>query len=157
MQSVTQSVTALGTKLNSNAKYYYKVQVLRNVQTHVITDFKKINNLRWVFLRSLPCDQVSNVMSQTMVQKLDGLQVITPLLKSNKVTLQRNAMALIRNFSKNPNLQGILGEKSRFFTKKKRIHPNAKNPNILLQIQKKAHIFYAVQCIAYMSGTTCSK
>lgn len=41
MQSVTQSVTAWGTKLNSNAKYYYKVQVLRNVQTHVITDLKK--------------------------------------------------------------------------------------------------------------------
>ncbi|XP_077387119.1 plakophilin-1 [Festucalex cinctus] len=54
---------------------------------------------------------VSNVMSQTLVQKLDGLQVITPLLKSNKVTLQRNAVALIRNFSKNPNLQGILARK----------------------------------------------
>ncbi|XP_051931083.1 plakophilin-1-like [Hippocampus zosterae] len=54
---------------------------------------------------------VSNVMSQTVVQKLDGLQVITPLLKSNKVTLQRNAVALIRNFSKNPNLQGILARK----------------------------------------------
>ncbi|XP_057702704.1 plakophilin-1 [Corythoichthys intestinalis] len=54
---------------------------------------------------------VSNVMSQTMVQKLEGLHVITPLLKSNKVTLQRNAVALIRNFSKNPNLQGILARK----------------------------------------------
>ncbi|XP_061689003.1 plakophilin-1-like [Syngnathoides biaculeatus] len=54
---------------------------------------------------------VSNVMSQTVVQKLDGLQVIAPLLKSNKVTLQRNAMALLRNFSKNPNLQGILARK----------------------------------------------
>ncbi|XP_049590363.1 plakophilin-1 [Syngnathus scovelli] len=54
---------------------------------------------------------VSNVMSQTVVQKLDGLQVITPLLKSDKVTLQRNAVALMRNFSKNPNLQGILARK----------------------------------------------
>ncbi|XP_061544494.1 plakophilin-1 isoform X1 [Phycodurus eques] len=54
---------------------------------------------------------VSNVMSQMMVQKLDGLQVISPLLKSNKVTLQRNAVALVRNFSKNPNLQGILARK----------------------------------------------
>ncbi|XP_077581959.1 plakophilin-1 [Stigmatopora nigra] len=54
---------------------------------------------------------VSNVMSQTIAQKLDGLQVITPLLKSDKVTLQRNAVALMRNFSKNPNLQGILAGK----------------------------------------------
>ncbi|XP_077429267.1 plakophilin-1 [Vanacampus margaritifer] len=54
---------------------------------------------------------VSNIMSQTVVQKLDGLQVITPLLKSNKITLQRNAVALVRNFSKNPNLQGILAHK----------------------------------------------
>ncbi|XP_077458476.1 plakophilin-1-like [Stigmatopora argus] len=54
---------------------------------------------------------VSNVMSQTIAQKLDGLQVITPLLKSDKVTLQRNAVALIRNFSRNPNLQDILAGK----------------------------------------------
>ncbi|KAM9799018.1 plakophilin-1 [Syngnathus typhle] len=54
---------------------------------------------------------VSNVMSQTVAQKLDGLPVITPLLKSDKVTLQRNAVALMRNFSKNPNLQGILARK----------------------------------------------
>lgn len=55
--------------------------------------------------------QVSAVMSQTIVQKLNGLQVITPLLKSDKVNLQRNAVALVGNLTKNPNLRNALGKK----------------------------------------------
>uniref|UniRef100_A0A3B4T3E1 Plakophilin-1-like n=1 Tax=Seriola dumerili TaxID=41447 RepID=A0A3B4T3E1_SERDU len=53
---------------------------------------------------------VSCVMSQAIVQKLNGLQVISPLLKSNKVSLQRNTVALVGNLTKNPNLHNALGK-----------------------------------------------
>ncbi|XP_059185527.1 plakophilin-1-like [Centropristis striata] len=55
---------------------------------------------------------VSSVMSQTIVQKLNGLQVITPLLKSKKVNIQRNAVALLGNLSRNPNLQNTIARKA---------------------------------------------
>ncbi|KAG7226786.1 hypothetical protein INR49_014135 [Caranx melampygus] len=55
---------------------------------------------------------VSAVMSQTIVQKLNGLEVITPFLKSDKVNLQRNAVALIGNLTKNPNLHSGLARKA---------------------------------------------
>uniref|UniRef100_H3BXI4 Plakophilin 1b n=1 Tax=Tetraodon nigroviridis TaxID=99883 RepID=H3BXI4_TETNG len=54
---------------------------------------------------------VSAVMSQVIVQKLNGLQVLGPLLQSNKVNLQRNAMALIGNLAKNPNLHSAIARK----------------------------------------------
>ncbi|KAF7669928.1 hypothetical protein LDENG_00110600 [Lucifuga dentata] len=54
---------------------------------------------------------VSSVMSQTIVQKLNGLQVITPLLKSTKVNLQRNMVALVGNLAKNPQLQAAMVRK----------------------------------------------
>ncbi|XP_061784830.1 plakophilin-1-like [Nerophis lumbriciformis] len=54
---------------------------------------------------------VSDAMSQNIVQKLEGLQAISPLLKSNKVSVQRNAVALVRNLSKNTNLHGTLARK----------------------------------------------
>lgn len=57
------------------------------------------------------CSQVSDVMSQIIVQKLNGLKVITPLIQSNKVNVQRCAVALVGNLTKNPNLQNNLGEK----------------------------------------------
>ncbi|XP_056242566.1 plakophilin-1 [Seriola aureovittata] len=55
---------------------------------------------------------VSCVMSQAIVQKLNGLQVISPLLKSNKVSLQRNTVALVGNLTKNPNLHNALARKA---------------------------------------------
>lgn len=55
--------------------------------------------------------QVSCVMSQTIVQKLNGLQVISPLLKSSKVNLQGNAVVLVRNLTQNPNLHSAIGKK----------------------------------------------
>ncbi|XP_042262177.1 plakophilin-1 [Thunnus maccoyii] len=55
---------------------------------------------------------VSSVMSQTIVQKLNGLQVISPLLKSNKVNLQRNAVALVGNLTQNPNLHSAIARKA---------------------------------------------
>ncbi|XP_060899378.1 plakophilin-1 [Labrus mixtus] len=55
---------------------------------------------------------VSSVMSQIIVQKLNGLKVISPLLKSNKVNLQRNAVALVGNLTKNPNLKNTLARKA---------------------------------------------
>ncbi|CAL8337486.1 unnamed protein product [Merluccius merluccius] len=47
---------------------------------------------------------VSNVMSQIVVNKLNGLSEIAPLLRSPKINLQRNAVALVANLSKNPQL-----------------------------------------------------
>ncbi|KAM9362304.1 plakophilin-1 [Symphorus nematophorus] len=55
---------------------------------------------------------VSNVMSQVIVQKLNGVQVLSPLLKSKKVNLQRSAVALIGNLTKNPNLHNALARKA---------------------------------------------
>ncbi|XP_034725817.1 plakophilin-1 [Etheostoma cragini] len=55
---------------------------------------------------------VSSVMSQTIVQKLNGLQVICPLLKSNKVTMQKNTVALVGNLAKNPNLHNAIARKA---------------------------------------------
>lgn len=55
---------------------------------------------------------VSNVMSQMIVQKVNGLQVISPLLKSNKVNLQRSTVALVGNLTKNPNLQNAIARKA---------------------------------------------
>ncbi|XP_010764692.1 plakophilin-1-like [Notothenia coriiceps] len=48
--------------------------------------------------------QVSGVMSQNIVQKLKGLHFISPLIKSPKVNIQRNTVALVGNLTKNPNL-----------------------------------------------------
>ncbi|KAM3877760.1 plakophilin-1-like [Diretmus argenteus] len=55
---------------------------------------------------------VSSVMSQTIVQKLNGLQVITPLLKSPNPNLQKNAVALVGNLAKNPHLQTGIARKA---------------------------------------------
>ncbi|XP_029287845.1 plakophilin-1 isoform X2 [Cottoperca gobio] len=55
---------------------------------------------------------VSGVMSQIIVQKLNGLQVIAPLLKSNKIEMQRNTVALVGNLTKNPNLHSALAHKA---------------------------------------------
>uniref|UniRef100_A0A671YY14 Plakophilin 1b n=1 Tax=Sparus aurata TaxID=8175 RepID=A0A671YY14_SPAAU len=54
---------------------------------------------------------VSDVMSQIIVQKLNGLKAITPLIQSNKVNVQRCAVALVGNLTKNPNLHNSLGKK----------------------------------------------
>ncbi|XP_022056352.1 plakophilin-1 [Acanthochromis polyacanthus] len=55
---------------------------------------------------------VSHVMSQTIVQKLNGLQVLSPLVKTRKVNLQRSTVALIGNLTKNPNLHSAIGRKA---------------------------------------------
>ncbi|XP_058488797.1 plakophilin-1 isoform X1 [Solea solea] len=55
---------------------------------------------------------VSKVMSQTIVQKLNGMQVIGPLLRSNKVNLQKNIVALVGNLTKNPNLHNSIARKA---------------------------------------------
>lgn len=65
------------------------------------------------FLRT----QVSNVMSQIIVQKLNGMHVLSPLLKSDRVNVQRAAVALIGNLNRNPNLHNSIGERKK--TKKK--------------------------------------
>lgn len=54
--------------------------------------------------------QVSNVLSQIVVQKLNGMQVLSQFLKSDKVNLQRGAVALIGNLNRNPNLHNPIGE-----------------------------------------------
>ncbi|KAM8915481.1 plakophilin-1 isoform 2-T2 [Spinachia spinachia] len=55
---------------------------------------------------------VSSVMSQTIVQKLNGLEVIGPLVKSEKINIQRNAVALLGNLTKNPNLTNAIARKA---------------------------------------------
>ncbi|XP_070758873.1 plakophilin-1 [Enoplosus armatus] len=55
---------------------------------------------------------VSSVMSQIIVQKVNGLKAISPLIKSNKVNLQRNAVALVGNLTKNPNLHNAIARKA---------------------------------------------
>ncbi|XP_074496694.1 plakophilin-1 isoform X3 [Sebastes fasciatus] len=55
---------------------------------------------------------VSSVMSQTIVQKLNGLQVVAPLIKSNKVNIQSNAVALVGNLTNNPKLHNTIARKA---------------------------------------------
>lgn len=55
---------------------------------------------------------VSRMMSQIIVQKLNGLQVLGPLLRSNKVNLQRNVVALVGHLTKNPNLHSAIARKT---------------------------------------------
>lgn len=49
-------------------------------------------------------------MSQLIVQKLNGMHVLSPLLKSDRVNVQRSAVALIGNLNRNPNLHNPIGE-----------------------------------------------
>ncbi|KAM9859444.1 plakophilin-1-like [Aulostomus maculatus] len=55
---------------------------------------------------------VSSVMSQAIVQKLNGMQVLSPLLKSDQVNLKRNTVALVGNLAKNPNLHSTIARKA---------------------------------------------
>ncbi|XP_037535772.1 plakophilin-1 [Nematolebias whitei] len=55
---------------------------------------------------------VSSVMSQMIVQKLNGMQIISPLLTSDKINLQKSAMALVANLMKNPNLHTAIGNRA---------------------------------------------
>lgn len=60
-------------------------------------------------LTFLLSSQVSSVISQMIVQKVNGLQVICPLVKSEKVNIQRSAVALLGNLTKTPNLTNSIG------------------------------------------------
>ncbi|XP_041091940.1 plakophilin-1-like [Polyodon spathula] len=51
---------------------------------------------------------VSNVMSQTIVQKLNGLPEVSRLLKSSNPGVQKTAMSLLGNLSRNPSLQNVM-------------------------------------------------
>ncbi|XP_068598772.1 plakophilin-1-like [Brachionichthys hirsutus] len=55
---------------------------------------------------------VSGAMSQIVVQKLNGLKSLVPLLKSNKVNVQRNTMALVGNLTKNSKLHSVIARKA---------------------------------------------
>ncbi|XP_046882190.1 plakophilin-1-like [Hypomesus transpacificus] len=55
---------------------------------------------------------VSHVMSQTVVQKLNGLRVISPLLRSPKPSLQRGAISLLGNLARNPRLHTAIARQS---------------------------------------------
>ncbi|MBN3297402.1 PKP1 protein, partial [Amia calva] len=51
---------------------------------------------------------VSNVMSQTIVQKLNGLPQISQLLNSSNPSLQKTATSLLGNMSRTPGLQSSM-------------------------------------------------
>ncbi|KAK5622461.1 hypothetical protein CRENBAI_003236 [Crenichthys baileyi] len=55
---------------------------------------------------------VSSVISQMIVQKLNGMRFITPILNSKKVNLQKATVTLVGNFIKNPNLHNVVGRKA---------------------------------------------
>ncbi|RVE73050.1 hypothetical protein OJAV_G00045470 [Oryzias javanicus] len=55
---------------------------------------------------------VFSVLSQIIVKNLNGMQIITPLLRSSKVNLQKNMLTLVSNLMKNPNLQSVIGGKA---------------------------------------------
>ncbi|KAF6733839.1 Plakophilin-1 [Oryzias melastigma] len=55
---------------------------------------------------------VFSVLSQIIVKNLNGMQIITPLLRSSKVNLQKNMLTLVSNLMKNPNLQSAIGGKA---------------------------------------------
>lgn len=45
------------------------------------------------------------------MKKLNGMHYISPFLKSDKVNMQKNAMGLVINLIKNPNLCSVIGKK----------------------------------------------
>lgn len=51
------------------------------------------------------------MISQTVVKKLNGLSVLAPLLRTPKINLQRNTVALVANLAKNPNLCKTIGRR----------------------------------------------
>ncbi|KAK6470487.1 plakophilin-1-like [Huso huso] len=51
---------------------------------------------------------VSNVMSQAIVQKLNGLPEVSRLLKSSNPGVQKTATSLLGNLSRNPSLQSVM-------------------------------------------------
>lgn len=54
--------------------------------------------------------QVSDVMSQTIVQKLNGLQHISPQLQSSIPSVRDSVTSLLGNLSRTPRLQSIVGK-----------------------------------------------
>ncbi|XP_041745058.1 plakophilin-1 isoform X1 [Coregonus clupeaformis] len=65
-------------------------------------------------LQNLTANQgiVSSVMSQSIVQKLNGLPHISPLLQSSNSSLQKTAVALVGNLAKNQRLQSIMARQT---------------------------------------------
>ncbi|XP_072539271.1 plakophilin-1 [Salminus brasiliensis] len=55
---------------------------------------------------------VSDVLSQTIVQKLNGLQHISPLLQSSSPTLRSSATSLLGNLSRTPRLQSVMARQA---------------------------------------------
>ncbi|XP_041944017.1 plakophilin-1 isoform X1 [Alosa sapidissima] len=55
---------------------------------------------------------VSAVLSQTIVQKLNGLRVICPLLKSENVNLKCSAVQLLGNLSRHPQLHSSMARQA---------------------------------------------
>ncbi|KAI4876513.1 hypothetical protein NFI96_010522 [Prochilodus magdalenae] len=55
---------------------------------------------------------VSDVLSQTIVQKLNGLQNITPLLESANPNLRNSAISLLGNFSRTPRVQNMMARQA---------------------------------------------
>ncbi|XP_028855314.1 plakophilin-1 [Denticeps clupeoides] len=55
---------------------------------------------------------VSTVISQTIIQKLSGLKLISDQVKSTMPNLQRSAVALLGNLSKTPQLQSTMAREA---------------------------------------------
>ncbi|XP_022531291.2 plakophilin-1 [Astyanax mexicanus] len=55
---------------------------------------------------------VSDVLSQTIVQKLNGLQYISPLLQSSNPELKNSVTSLLGNLSRTPRLQSMMARQA---------------------------------------------
>uniref|UniRef100_A0A096LW95 Plakophilin 1b n=1 Tax=Poecilia formosa TaxID=48698 RepID=A0A096LW95_POEFO len=79
-----------------------------------LTEHQSLHDACWGILLNLTMRDsvVSYVISQIIVKKLNGMQHIRPSLKSDKVNMQKNAMGLVVNLIKNPNLCSVVGEKA---------------------------------------------
>ncbi|XP_014847888.1 PREDICTED: plakophilin-1-like [Poecilia mexicana] len=79
-----------------------------------LTEHQSLHDACWGILLNLTMREsaVSYVMSQIIVKKLNGMQYIRPSLKSDKVNIQKNAMGLVINLIKNPNLCSVVAEKA---------------------------------------------
>ncbi|XP_043976992.1 plakophilin-1 [Gambusia affinis] len=79
-----------------------------------LTERQSLQDACWGILHNLTAREstVSYVISHIIVKKLNGMQYISPFLKSDKVNMQKNAMGLVVNLIKNPNLCSVVGEKA---------------------------------------------
>ncbi|XP_016120565.1 plakophilin-1-like, partial [Sinocyclocheilus grahami] len=101
---------------------------------------------------------LSTLMSQSIIEKLQGLSVISPLLKSANPGLQKTTMSLVGNMSRVSSLRGTMGKRAHknMWFKESVLYNESPEPllaAVLQQGMKKDTFVNAVTATAYEDAT----